>query len=299
MLKKALTLESSKFKKTKFISAKRPSDYWLLFFKRNVLKKQPRPFRMRYLLFLIPIILLLVVIFQVATGASSVFVPGLIISLFASIFINIFAMTYDKNAYISTNSFNHLSKFIIAIKGDLYNNIIPLRLNFRTIEDKAFAINPSKLGLKNLKGVKYKAYQIERYTAHFKLKDNTQCINSLHQVSVQVATTKRRSSGKVKTKYKYKHKLFYTLVLRLKVNDYDCTSSQEIKTLKNNQDYNITVQTKADLHTIKIKHKSKLSEIDTKLNSKSKMEVSCFTEMLGFLIEKKVLTPKTSKALLS
>lgn len=291
MHRKALLLDSQRFKKTKKIYLKRPSEYWLLFFKNNVLTKQPKHFQIRYLLFLFPLSVLMLLIFNVIDFD---YFPSLFISLFITFAIFGISGNFVKYPFVDTNSFNHLAKFIIDTKGDVHRNLMNIRLNFTPIQKDSNFINPTKIGLRAAKGVVYKPYELERYKAQFLLKNGTTCIVSLYQISLKIKTTKRRSSGKTKTKYKFKHKFLYVLSLKLNSNDYAIGSIDKLN--KSYSKYTVIVYTEDGFHYVKIKQKEKAATIALELTHTGKNKNSYFTEMTEFLMERKIIKPiKTPK----
>jgi hypothetical protein len=298
MFDKDLKLDGKLLKKQKTIRARRPSEYWLLFFKRYILVKQSKPFRLRYLLFGIPVLILIVYFLGIGNFDADTLIPVFMVSVFVSFLANVLlSQFFDKNAFIDTHSYNELAKFIIDIKGDVYRNLINLRLNFDTLEHDKYELASSKIGLKNTTKTKYFAYQTERFNAGLMLKDGSLCNVALHQVSVKVKTTKRRSSGKVKTKYKFKHKLFYSLALKLKTSDYKCVSEDKLKFLQDV--YNITMQKENDLVVIKVKHKEKLMDVSSSVSPINKRSTSVYTKMLSYLIDQQVIISKASNTSLS
>ncbi len=299
MFDKDLKIDGKLLKKQKSIRARRPSEYWLLFFKKYILVKRPAPFRLRYLLFAIPVLILIIfLVFDIVDVDPGDVVPIFVISIFVSVFANIFlSQAFDKNSFIDVHTYNELAKFIIDIKGDIYRNLINLKLNFDVLEQNKYELSPSKIGLNNTGQTKYYAYQVERFNAGVMLKDGSLCNVALHQVSVKVKTTKRRSSGKLKTKYKFKHKLFYSLAIKLKLSDYKSISEDKLKFLQDV--YTVTMQKDHNLVIIKVKHKEKLREVNTSVSTLNKRSTSVYTKMLSYLIDKQVIVSKNTNALLS
>jgi len=298
MFDKDLKLDGKRLKKTKNIKARRPSEYWLLFFKKYIFIKRSPPFRLRYLLFAVPIIILLVVSIFFGSDDVDYFAPFIIASAIVSIIVNVFLAPFlDRNDFIDNRSFNYLAKFIIDIKGDVYRNNINLHLNLNTIECRKYKISPSKIGLRKKSGIRYSTYQLERYNAGLILKDGSLCNVALNQISIKVFTTKRSSSGKLKTKHKHKHKLFYTLSLKLKKDNYKLLDESKLGMLQ--QVYNISTQMENNLYIIKIKHKEKLSKISSSISENNQRETSIYTNMLNYLIDKQIIISKTSNTLLS
>ncbi len=294
MFEKALKLDGDKLKKTNQISAKRPSEYWLIFFKKIILIKQPIKFRLRYLFFLAPLGVLIFICFNLISDESydieshfAAFMFSLVISIILNIIAHLF---FDKNYYRDIVSFNHLARFIISIKGDVFKNLIQICLNFEGIESNKHSIKAHEIGLKNISGKRYRAYGMERYRANLVFKDNTVCTTSLYQYTVKVTTTKRRASGKVKTKSKHKHKFLYMLSLKLATENYHIINENELK--KYLDDYDISVFKESTFYFVKIKLKEKRSFTTTEIHSAVKQQESIFTRMLDFLNNKQIITPK-------
>ena len=183
----------------------------------------------------------------------------------------------------------HLVKFIIDLKGDIFRDLMSLKLNVSPIEQSVNLLDPLKIGLKKKRGVRYKPYELERYRASFQLLDGSTCMTALYQISLRVSTTKRRSSGKVKTKFKYKHKFLYVLTLKLKESDYNLLSLTALNSLKNV--YNIAVTSEDGYHLIKLKLKEKRITLTTKPKFSTKIKASNFTKMLDYLRENKIFEP--------
>lgn len=289
MIKKALLMDAKQFAKKKQIRAKRPSEYWLLFIKRHVLTYKDPWFRLYYLVFLIPI---LVIVISIITDFTSE--DGFMVLTIFSFIIPFFAFTilkeFEKKPFVPLEAFQELAKFIISIKGDVHRNLIGLRINSSPIEADINTLDANKIGLKNIRGVKYKPYEIERFKANFTLKDGSVCLISMHQIVLRVSTTKRRSSGKTKTKMKRKHKFFYQLTLKLKASDYKMISPKALIHVSGKDTaFDVTVKEDGDFCWVKVKSKKKMNTIASKLNTASKHKDSIFTNMMQHLIENKVM----------
>ncbi len=289
MIKKTLKLDGKQFHNTKQFKAKRPSDYWLLFIKQHILTKQPWRLKAFHLFALIPILLFL--FFYSITGLSfAMFFVALICMLIVRGILR-----YGRNAnaaFVPINIFVELAKFIIFTKGDISKNVIELRLNTGKITTAKNSLNPATIGLQNTSKIKYKPYQMERFYSQFKFKDGSICMLSFHQVLLRVSNTRRRSSGKIKTKIKYKHKLFYQLSLKLKTSDYSIIHSSSTK------HFDINVKSSDKYHLVKVKFKEKITEIPSKINAANKDQISIYTEMLTYLIDKKVIRPNGNQKLI-
>lgn len=288
MIKKALLMDGKQFAKNKQIRAKRPSEYWLLFLKHHVISVKESWFHFYYLVFLIPVIIFLFIIFT-EIGLQYI-VPIIIGSFVLSLSVFSYFNIYRNNAYVPVSAYNELAKFIISIKGDVYRNLIGLRINAGVIESKKNAIYPKRLGLKYINGVKYKPFEIERFKANFTLKDGSVCVVSMHQIVLRVITTKRRSSGKTKTKMKRKHKFFYQLTLKLKKSDYKIISPNALLHLPGNDKlFEVVIKNDEDFCWVKIKTKKKLYKAESQMKYLSKIDDSIFTQMMKHLINNKII----------
>ena len=286
MFKETLLSDGKDFKKNKKIYKNRPSKYWLVFFKKFVLVKQRSPFNFWSLLFLIPLAILMLMLFGTL---SDDYVPVLIISLFVTFIIFGIGSNCLTYPFVHITSFYHLAKFIIDIKGDVYRDLMSIRLNFGFIESNIHFMDPSKIGLKPSKTTKYKPYELERYKAQFQFKDGTVCNASLHQISLKVITTKRRTSGKMKTKRKYKHKFLYILLLKLKSNDYNIATIDHLNST--GASYSITHSEEDGFHYLKVKFKEKVEKIHQQLIPTKRRSNSNFTKMIEFLKDNNLVTP--------
>jgi len=293
MIKAALKLDGKRLHKTGVFKAKRPSEYWLLFFKEHLFRKESWSWKFKwyYLLALIPILLIVGLIYL------DVEIQSIIVTSFFSIIFTIVTIgvlkDIEKKVFLPIKDFCELAKFIIYIKGDVYRNLISIRINASKIEAKKNLLRPEDIGLKNANGTRYKPYQLERYFSQFSFNDGSACMVSLYQISLRVITNKRRSSGKYKIKMKHKHKFFYQLVLKLKASDYSISENFS------NKDYEIALNKESGYHLVKIKFKKKASIIAKELDMKSKHSTSIYTKMLKHLIDKKILLPKTKQRLIN
>lgn len=293
MIKKALLMDAKQFVKKKQIRAKRPSEYWLLFIKRHVFTYKDSGFHSYYLVFLLPVLVILFILVTNSPNETILF-AGFISAVF-SFLIFAFMKATAKKPFVPLEAFQELAKFIISIKGDVYKNLVGLHMNLSTIEDDANKLDPNKIGLKNESGVKYKPYEIERFKANFTLKDGSICLISMHQIVLRVSTTKRRSSGKTKTKMKRKHKFFYQLTLKLKASDYKVIQPKDLLTFNENYvSYDVTTKDDGAFYWVKIKSKKKLFKFETKLNTTTKHLDSIFTKMMELLVVHKVIEPSLS-----
>ena len=292
MFKKALALDSKLFLKEKRIRAKRPSEYWLLFLKKLVLIKHREGYSPALWLYLIPVGILIVLLVNLFAGDADTDLSGGFIGLVFSIFIITIivaiASGFRKRAFVDPNVFDHLAKFIVKIKGDTRKNLIGIELDLSKIEDEANAISIKPLGLKETRQTKYAAYQLERYQANLRLKDDSFCSASLYQMSLKTTTTKRRSSGKTKTKSKHKHKFYYILALKLDAAAYQVMETNKLTGFKDT--YEITNQTENGFHMVKLKLKKKLEYLPIEITPQQKGAPSIFVQMMDFLFEKKIIT---------
>jgi len=293
MIKNALKLDSDQFAKTKMIKAKRPSEYWLLFFKKNILVNIPWTFKSYHAFAFIPVVLL-VILLSIDLDDKSIILPFMIFSILFSVIAVTIAKKMSNKAFIPVNVYFDLAKFIVSIKGDVYKNLINIKLNSGPIEAPENLLNPSVLGLKNRTSVKYKPYQIERYFVQFTYKDGSSCVVSLNQISVRVTTTKRRSSGKIKSKMKHKHKFFHQLILKLKASDYTIADQVADKT-----NYDITVKNEGDYNLVKLKFKEKIAEITSEINYNKRKNESIYTSMVKQLLDEKVIFSNTNQKLIN
>ena len=297
MFKKALALDSKLFLEKKNIRAKRPSEYWLEFLKKHVLIEQKKGISWYFLLFIIPVILFIVLIIFMKNDTSGENYGGWFAGLFFLTFVLITAVVvfvgFRKRAFVNPNAFDHLAKFIVKIKGDTFKNLIGISLDTSVIENNANLINLESLGLKETRQIKYAPYQLERYQANLRLKDDSFCSVSLFQISLKTTTTKRRSSGKTKTKSKHKHKFYYILSLKLNAAAYQVSEASEL--LKFNGSYEISNRTENGFHLLKIKFKEKLMALPTKITANQKKKPSIFTTMLQYVFDKQIVTPKSNQ----
>jgi len=299
MIEKALLTDGKRFAKDKQIKAKRPSEYWLLFMKRYVFSYKQPWFKLYYLVFLIPILVVIsLLLFQV--NSSSIF-PLAFVSLMLTIIAFGILKLYSKQAFVPITAFQELARFIISVKGDVYRNLINLQLNTTHIESNLNVLDPRKLGLKPFKGVKYRPFETERFKANFTLNDGSICLVSLNQITLRVTTKKRRSSGKTKTKMKRKHKFFYQLALKLKTSDYQINTPNKGFEFSNiNTDFDVSVKCHDDFCWVKVKSKEKILDVPSKLDKSSQHRDSIYTKMMQYLITNKVMTYRgTTKSIKS
>ena len=296
MFKKALELDGKLFRKRKRIRAKRSGDYWLVFLKKYVLKEHREGFSWTMLAFLIPFVfagLAAFIIIQIAPDSPAViFIPFFLIVI-SFVFLVARIIHMQKRDFVDPNAFDHLAKFIIQIKGDAFKNSIGLDINIAGIEDTDHAMDLKLLGLTEKRGLRYAAYQMQRYQANVRLKDDTFCTAILYQMVLKTTTTKRRNSGKTKTKSKRKHKFYYILSLKLSTANYQLMNPDKILAYK--VPYEITSRTENGYHIVKIKLKEKMLSVSNKMTTKQKNEPSIFSEMLGFIFSKKIVTPKAKR----
>ena len=289
MIKEILKTDREQFRKTKKINAKRPGEYWLLFFKQYILKKRGFKFKLFYLLALVPIGL----IFLYFTGVVAS--EGMIVFAFITGFFFLFSLPfvamYAKKDFIPINAFAELAKFIVYAKGDLYKNGIKIRLNAGGIETDQNLLKPEDIGFTNGSGYTYKPYQLERFFGQFHFRDGTFCMVSMLQISLRVRSTKRRSSGKTKTKIKHKHKFFYQLILKVKASDYDVLEQNATGM------YDTTVKSEGDYILIKVKSKEKVDVISSKISKETLQNDSIYTRMLKYIKEYNVLVPKNGSTI--
>ena len=299
MIENALLMDGKQFAKNKQIKAKRPSEYWLLFIKRFVFSYKKPWFRWYHLVLLTPILVVFVML-SLAIDTNIIF-PLVFVSLMLSIIAFTVIKLTSKQAFVPITAFQELARFIISVKGDIYRNLINLQLNTMPIESTPNALDPSKLGLKPLKGVKYKPFETERFKANFTLNDGSICLVSLNQITLRVTTTKRRSSGKTKTKMKRKHKFFYQLALKLKTSDYHVTApNDEFEFTNANPDFDVSVKCHADFCWVKVKSKEKILDVPSKLDTSSQHRDSIYTKMMQHVITNKVMTYRgTTKSIKS
>jgi len=300
MFKKALALDSKLFLKEKRIKAKRPSEYWLEFIKQHVLIEQKEGFSWALLLFVIPIIVLIFIIVAILGGNGdgndygNWFIGLFVLSVFTLVIVGVIS-TLRKRAFVNPNSFDHLAKFIIRIKGDTFKNLMGISLNLSPIEKEANLIPTQQLGLKETRQTKYAPYQLERYQANLRLKDDSFCSASLYQISLKTTTTKRRRSGKTKTKSKHKHKFYYILSLKLSEEKYQVADAKDV--LKLEMPYEVTIRTENGFHIVKIKFKEKLLAFPNKITAQQKSKASVYTEMMDYLFDKKLVKAQSNNLL--
>ncbi|MFK7813889.1 MAG: hypothetical protein AB8B59_15445 [Maribacter sp.] len=302
MFKKALALDSKLFLKEKRIQAKRPSEYWLEFLKKHVLIEQKAGFSWTLLLFLIPFFLLIFIIVNISSGNGdgenygNWFIGLFVLTVFTLVIVGGLS-TLRKRAFVNPNTFDHLAKFIVKIKGDTYKNLIGIRLNLSPIENEANLVPAKQLGLRETRQTKYAPYQLERYQANLRLKDDSFCSASLFQISLKTTTTKRRSSGKTKTKSKHKHKLYFILSLKISTADYQVTNPHTLKGLLDI--YEVSVKTENGFHIVKIKFKEKLPAMPLKITNAQKRKPSIYINMIEYLFRHKIIRANTNTLLIS
>ena len=293
MFKQTLELDRKVFRKHKRIRAKRSSEYWLVFLKKFVLKKHREGFSWTMLAFLIPFVVAglgALIVIKIAPDFPAIFLVPFFLMIISFIFLAARIRHIQKRDFVDPNVFDHLAKFIIQIKGDTLKNRIGLRLNIAGIEDDDHAMDLKLLGLKEKRGLRYAAYQMERYQANILFKDNSFCTASLYQMVLKTTTTKRRSSGKTKTKSKRKHKFYYILSLKLNADDYQIISPAEILAYKD--PYQLTSRTENGYHIVKVKLKEKMLSVSNKITVKQQNETSIFSDMLAFIFSKRIVTTK-------
>lgn len=297
MFKKALALDHKLFLKGKRIQAKRPSEYWLVFLKKYVLVHHKEKRSWAFNLYAIPAIafglLLYTTIYTDSIDSDDImvwFMGCLFFTFFMAVIIAMIS-SHKKLAFVDPNVFAHLAKFIIKIKGDTFENKIGIKLDLSQIEVLENYIEPASLGLKDTNETTYNPYYLERYQANLRLKDGSFCYVSLHQISVKKTTTKRRSSGKVKSKSKHKHKFYYNVSLKLSAVAYHVVPVEN--SVQFESAYEISIRTENGFHIVKMKFKEKISAIRPKITAKEKNSPSVFLEMIDFLLERKIIAPKT------
>jgi len=296
MFKKALKLDGKQFGKHKRIRAKRPSEYWLVFLKKYVLKKHREGFSWTMLTFLIPFIIVGLAGYTVIQIQPESPIWLFVIFFGFILMFIVFGARFShmqKRDFVDPNAFDHLAKFIIYIKGDTFKNLIGLDLNIAGIEDKDHAMDLTLLGLKEKYGLRYAAYQMERYRATIRLKDDSFCSASLYQMVLKTTTTKRRSSGKIKTKSKRKHKFYYILSLKLSAAAYEVMNTQSLVGFSDR--FEITAREENGFHIVKIKCKEKLFSVEKKITAKQKRRPSIYYDMLDFVFHKKIIVPIARK----
>ena len=294
MFEKHLLIDGKSFSKTHQINAKRPTEYWLTFIKRYVLTYKKPWFYWHYLIFLIPVIAFIILI-VIEADSDTVF-PVLFVTGFVSIFVFIFAMARANQPFVPINGFLELAKFIISIKGDIYRNRFSLHLNSSVIEKSINLLNPNDIGLAKRHRTVFKPFQLQRFKANFILKDGSICNVALHQITLRVTTTKRRSSGKTKTKMKRKHKLFYLLNLKLKNENYSVYNADPAIMVTDK--FEVSLLTENGFHFVKIKSKVKSLQISSKLETRNQHEPSIYTEMMEYLMNNKIVLPINAKKLI-
>lgn len=293
MFEKELLIDGKAFSEGKIISAKRPTEYWLAFFKRYVLSYSKPKFHAWYVVFAIPVIVFFLLFFS-GIDIELVFIISFATVIGCIIIGGIMSMK-AKQELVPVNAYHELAKFIISIKGDIYKNRFDMRLNSSGIEEDSNLLDPNAIGLVKRHRTVYKPYELERFKAHFILKDGSVCSLALKQVSLRVTTTKRRSSGKTKTKMKRKHKFFHLLTLKLKDSDYNLFNAGS--SLMSNERFEIVLHTENGFHFVKVKAKEKVSNIPSELRPNTTHKPSLYTEMIEYLLEHKIMTPTTTKTL--
>ena len=288
LIKKDVTL----FKKTGIISGKRPASYWLLFLKKYTLVKQSLQFNKALLIFIIPLLLIITTIIATSISSNSddvdFMIPVTIISFFASFVTFIIISSKLKKNFIHSLTFHHLARFIIHIKGDVHRALLSLRLDNSIIEADKNYITPDSLGLRKRAGIVYKPYQMERYALKFQFKDGSKGYLSLHQITIRVSSTRRRSSGKTKTKIKFKHKFFYQLILSLPKSKYKVANESILASKQ--EVYSSTVSKDDAMYYLKLKYKEKPTLIRTEIEKGFESQTSRYTNMLEFAIKNELFT---------
>jgi len=281
------------FSKEKSISKSLPAETWLFFIKKNILSANPNKFKPGCLLSILIIVIILGLKFTDVIGYEAM-IGSLIFSIIGSIIVLAVVYGFGKSAFVHLPAFHHLARFLIHIKGDLKDNLIDLKMDLASIENDENALDLQSIGLKNTKTTKYTPYQMQRYFGSFNFKDGSFGAVSLSQITVKVRSTKRRSSGKVKTKIKHKHKLYYQLLLRLPIDTYQVVETGDFNDLS--PIYSVSIVQKKSYHVVKIKQKEKLPYLVVKMKETSQNHNSYFTKMLKFLLEKKIIIPTSSKS---
>lgn len=281
MFKKTLALDRKLFLKEKRIQAKRPSEYWLIFLKKQVLKKYTKSFNLGWFVLLIPVLL---VFFAIQYGESEIWIFVLFFTFILSTILAQYINRSIKQSFVDPNTIDHLSKLIAKVKGDVFKNLISIKLNLSKIEKNTNVIKLEELGLKESSATKYAAYQLERYQASFRLKDDTFCSASLYQISIKRTTKKRgRVSGKTKIKIKHKHKFYYMFSLKLNAEQY------QVHSTRNGDSYSLSIKKENGFHFVKIKLKVKQMIIQPELSLAQKGKSSNFVNMIDYLIENKII----------
>ena len=317
MFKKQILIDGKVFYKGHKLNAKRPTEYWLTFMKRFVLinkkptikywltsierfvltnKKQIKDFlNLRFTKPIILLILLSLILKIFNTFYAHIYVNIVIIILIVFFFKRIKKRLFPKQTFFPVEAFHDLAKFIISIKGDIHK--FNMRLNCAPIEEKNNRIDPNDIGLKqkprkkrakHKPKVKYAPYQLERFKANFVFKDGSLCSVSLKQITVRVTSTKRRSSGKMKTKTKYKHKFFHVFTLKLNTKDYK-VHNEGLKIMRTDR-FDINVRTAHGFGYIEVIAKVKLSSVPSQLELVNEHKQSLYNEMVSYLLTNKVIT---------
>nr|WP_321226163.1 hypothetical protein [uncultured Psychroserpens sp.] len=294
MFEKELLIDGKAFAKGQKISAKRPTEYWLAFIKRYVLSYKKPWFHKRYLLFTIPVVILIIMLLSDADADD--IMPIIFVSSIFCFFIVIFLTAKARQAIVPINAFHELAKFIISIKGDIYKNRFDMRLNSGVIEEDVNLLDPNKIGLAKRHRTVFKPFELERFKANIILKDGSICSLALNQITLRVTTTKRRSSGKTKTKMKRKHKFFHLLTLKLKDVDYQIFNQDN--SIMANDRFEIILYTENGFHYVKVKAKVKVSDVPSKLKENTTHKPSLYTEMIQYLLDNKIMTKVATNKLI-
>ena len=287
MFKKQLRIDGKVFSNGYKFNGKRPTEYWLAFLKRFVLKNKKSSYKLLNLIHRTPIFLGIVLILFVHL-LNNTFISLVIAGLVLFFVRRSVIFSRAKLAFIPVDAFHDLAKFIISIKGDINKDRFNMRLNCGAITNKINLLDPNKIGLKPRNKVIYKPYQLERYKASFVFKDGTICSVALKQVTLCVTTTKRRRSGKTKTKTKYKHKFFHMFTLKLNTKDYK-VHNEGLRIMRTNR-FDINVHTANGFGFIEVIAKVKTSIVLSELKQVSEHKQSFYNEIMTYLWDNKVIT---------
>ncbi|MCV6629471.1 MAG: hypothetical protein OIF50_06395 [Flavobacteriaceae bacterium] len=282
-----LKKDSQSFKKTNVFSSVRDISYWIVIIKTNILSRSFKKSNKKWRLFLVPLAFLIYGII----AEDDFFIA---LSVFGGFFLLVFILIFglSSSQLIGVGNFDMLAKFLIKNKGEFVQNKIKMRLSTEKLIDKQNQIDIADLGLSKTNKTKYKAYKKERIKGEGLLHNGLYMKWNLIQLVLKVTTTKRRSSGKVKSKTKWKHKMFYSLQLHGKTDKFALGSTEGFQ--KKYPTLILQTKTENGYHFVQLKYKDKPMKVLEKMDKRKQDQSSTYNIMLEAIAAQKLLIPTSN-----
>ena len=301
MSQQTLHIDGKNLARKQYLKATRPVEHWIVLLKKEILSPKWR-LNISVILSIIFRAFVICVLFAFFRAFSRGGLMDISLIVFAIVLISLTIRLFTKSIFwdantitsnsIYNNSFNQLVGFLIAIKGDLKENKVQIRLNKGRIFKKVNKLKLEDLNLTFLPEGKLRLYQMERFKMKFILKDGTLGSISMQQLALNITTTKVRASGKTKTKTKEKHRFQYTLVLRFKKGQYDI---QEPLPFNNEKTpYRIAIHRKPDFDVVRVKMIDKIGFIAGRASRSQANRNSIFEHMMNYLLQEQIIRPNAS-----